>query len=92
MKTFADVLRNFQKRKRRVPACRYARIVAEISKGNVQAEQIARATGDGIKNVQNRLGELREAGIIEATSKMPSGDGQFPNPHGRSRIEWRIAA
>lgn len=87
MKTFADELQDFQKRKRSVPACRYARIVAEISKGNVQAEQIANALGDGLKNVQNRLGELREAGILEVRSLARNCDVV-----GRSRIEWRIAA
>jgi len=85
MKTFADLLRNFQQKER--PQCRYARIVAEISKGNVQAEQIAKATGDGLKNVQNRLSELREAGILEVRSLARNCDVV-----GRSRIEWRIAA
>jgi len=87
MKTFADVLRNFQKRKRQVPSCRYARIVAEIAKGNMQAEQIAHATGESLKNVQNRLGELREAGVLQVRSLAMPFDRT-----GRSRIEWGIAA
>lgn len=87
MKTFAEVLRNFQRKKRHIPSCRYARIVAEIAKGNVQAEQIAQATGESLKNVQNRLGELRESGVLQVKSLAMPLDRT-----GRSLIEWRIAA
>lgn len=72
-----------------------ARIVAAIASGHRQAEQIAVATGVALKSVQNRLGELRNAGVLQVTGKIApadSVDGQFPNPHGRSWIEWGIAA
>lgn len=65
-----------------------AQIVAAIARGATDAHAIAERCGLPVKSVQNRLGELRNYGIVrEVDEIMPSEKNE-----GRSRIVWGIAA
>ena len=85
-KTPKDVLRKFRKPEpTEAPAVRHARIMRELSGGQLTAAEIASRLGVDEKTAANRLSALPRFGLIEG---LPIAR----DTPGRCRVAWRIAA